>query len=49
MNKKVLLAFMAVVVPILAFLTASSILSGCAGKVPPTTTYVQTATVTNTP
>jgi hypothetical protein len=49
MNKKALLGFMAVVVPMLAFMTASSILTGCAGKVPPATTYVQTATFTKTP
>jgi hypothetical protein len=49
MNKKIMLVFMAIVVPMLVFMTASSILSGCAGKVPPTTTYVQTSTITNTP
>ncbi len=49
MNKKWILVFMSFVVSGLAFVTFSSILPGCAGQVPPTTTYVLTATVTHTP
>jgi hypothetical protein len=49
MNKKMMLAFMAVVVIGLSFITASSLLTGCAGQLPSATTYVQTSTITNTP
>ncbi|HTA77125.1 MAG TPA: hypothetical protein VK791_08205 [bacterium] len=49
MNKKMMLAFMTVVVIGLSFVTASSLLTGCAGQIPPATTYFLTSTITNTP
>ena len=49
MSKKIGLVLMLGVVVVLGFITSSSILAGCAGKVPLPTTYVQTSTITNTP
>jgi len=49
MNKKLMLAVMGVIVVGLSFITASSLLTGCAGQIPPATTYFLTSTITNTP
>ncbi|HTA77484.1 MAG TPA: hypothetical protein VK791_10030 [bacterium] len=49
MNRKWMLAFMMMVVIGLSFITASSLLTGCAGQLPSATTYYLTSTITNTP
>jgi hypothetical protein len=49
MNKKWTLVLMGGFAFCLAFVTFSSILSGCAGQVPSATTYVLTSTPTRTP
>jgi len=49
MKKKWMLLGMFVVNCGLAFITLSSILSGCSGQVPLPTTYDQTSTFTSTP